>query len=117
MYRDGKQDSNFFPLVHPLLGRLKFNELIRIKINCYPRKEKHYQHGFHFDHPAETTDVSTYKIAIYSVNTNNGYTIFKNGDKIESKENRMVFFDGSLEHASVTQTDENLRININITYI
>ena len=34
-----------------------------------------------------------------------------------SVENRVLMFDGALEHRSVTQTDENFRVNININYI
>ena len=55
-----------------------------------------------------------HQVALYSVNTNNGYTLFENGDKAPSVENQLVLFDGSLKHCSVAQTDENLRININI---
>ena len=47
----------------------------------------------------------------------NGYTLFENGDKFESKENTLLLFDGHLKHCSVAQIDSNLRINININYI
>ena len=53
-------------------------------------------------------------VALFSVNTNNGYTLFENGDKIASVENQLVIFDGSIKHCSVAQTDKNLRLNINI---
>ena len=53
-------------------------------------------------------------VALFSINTNNGYTLFENGDKVASVENQLVLFDGSLKHCSVAQTDENIRVNINI---
>jgi len=51
------------------------------------------------------------------MNTNNGFTYFKNGDKVPSVENQMLIFDGQLQHCSVAQTDERHRININIDII
>jgi hypothetical protein len=64
------------------------------------------------------TDSPDYhKVALFSINTNNGYTLFENGDKFESKENTLLLFDGHLKHCSVAQIDSNLRINININYI
>ena len=42
-------------------------------------------------------------------------TLFKN-KKINSKENKAVIFDGSLEHSSTTCTDQNYRITLNINY-
>ena len=37
-------------------------------------------------------------------------------EKIESKENKAVVFDGSLEHSSTTCTDQHYRITLNINY-
>ena len=41
---------------------------------------------------------------------------FKEGDKVESVANRVVIFDPTLEHRSVTCTDEKRRIVINFNY-
>ena len=49
------------------------------------------------------------------MNSNNGYTSI-NKDKIESIENRILLFDPSVEHNSVTCTDEKVRLNINFNY-
>ena len=103
--------SNAFDLCHPLIGRLQFNKLLRAKINCYTKKEKQIQHNFHTDF------TKPHKVALYSVNTNNGYTLFETGEKIDSVANRCVIFDGKHKHCSVTQNDVNLRINININFI
>jgi hypothetical protein len=50
---------------------------------------------------------------ILYINTNNGYTKFKNGKKIKSKKNQYVEFDSKLEHTGSTCTDEDRRIVIN----
>jgi len=54
---------------------------------------------------------------LYSVNTNNGYTLFKDGKKVLSLANQAVVFDGKMSHSSVAQTDESIRVNININFI
>ena len=58
------------------------------------------------------------KVALYSVNDNNGYTLLtETKEKIYSKRNRIAFFDEDVIHQSAVQTDTNVRLNININYI
>ena len=102
--------SMFDRILSPIIGRLKFNYLMRAKVNLYTRKSEFIQTGMH-------TDTQTpHMVGLYSVNTNNGYTLFKDGTKVESIENQMVIFDGLREHCSVAQTDTNIRVNININF-
>ena len=54
--------------------------------------------------------------AIYYINTCNGYTEFKTGEKVKSVSNRMVIFDSELEHQGVTATDDKRRVLINFNY-
>jgi hypothetical protein len=95
----------------PLISRLNFNHLLRSKINFYTKKNKFIKTAFHIDSTEKHT------VALFSINTNNGFTLFKDGNKIPSIENQMLIFDGKLEHCSVSQTDEKYRININIDII
>ena len=53
---------------------------------------------------------------LYNLNTNNGFTSFEDGTEICSKENQVILFNGEIKHRSVSQTDERVRININIDY-
>jgi hypothetical protein len=111
-YEDKEQLSDLFQdIVHPIIGSLNFNYLIRARANLYTRKKERVQNSFHIDQAGE------HKVALFSVNTCNGYTIFKDGTKYHSKENSVCIFDGKLEHASVSQTDTKRRVNININYI
>jgi|TARA_R100000455_G_C6198629_1_gene70267 hypothetical protein len=111
-YEDKEQCSELFQdIVHPIIGSLNFNYLIRARANLYTRKEERVQNDFHIDQPEK------HKVALFSVNTCNGYTLFKDGTKYYSKENSICIFDGQLEHASVSQTDTKRRVNININYI
>ena len=50
------------------------------------------------------------------MNTNDGFTEFKNGDIIESIANRMVIFDSSLEHTGTSCTNKKRRIVLNFNY-
>ena len=109
LFENNQQMSPYFlNILMPILGKLNFNYLIRAKINLYTKKNKEIKTAFHTDFNKKHT------VALYSVNTNNGYTLFKNKEKIYSKENQLILFNGELEHCSVAQTDENIRININI---
>ena len=55
------------------------------------------------------------KTAIYYVNTNNGYTVFKN-KKIKSEANKIIIFNGNTKHKVKYQTDRDTRIVINFLY-
>ena len=71
-YGDEKQQSSYFELIiHPIIGRVNFNFMIRARANCYTRKTEHYQNDFHVDQPWPHT------VGLFSVNTNNGYTLFE----------------------------------------
>ena len=77
--------SMFDKILSPLIGRLKFNYLIRAKVNLYTRKSEFIQTEMH-------TDTQTpHMVGLYSVNTNNGYTLFKDGTKVESKKIRWLY--------------------------
>ena len=93
-------------------GALKVKkEIFRIKINLTMRTEKLFNHVYHIDLPNKCTT------AIFYVNSNNGKTIFKQGDEVDSVANRMVVFNSDLEHAATSHTDEKTRVVINFNYL
>ena len=113
LFLDNKQNSHYFNnLVSPILGKLNFNFLLRAKLNCYTKKDKYIYTDLH-------TDIKdSHTVAIFSLNTCNGFTYFEDTkEKIPSIENQVCIFDGTRRHCSVSQTDENLRVNININYL
>ena len=81
----------------------------RIKANMGPRTLDIRRNKFHIDFPNITT-------AVYFINTNNGWTEFQNGDKVESVENRIVIFDSNTMHTGTTCTNEKVRVLINFNY-
>ena len=102
----------FNSIINPILVKLNITEdrLIRVKANCYTKQVEKIEHSFHIDNKEK------HKVCLLSINDNNGYTEFENGDKVKSVSNRAVIFNGKLKHRSVTQSDEHLRVNININY-
>ena len=98
----------------PILKRLDCISLARIKANLLPRTSSIIRHGFHTDHP--TSSSKEFKVSIFYINTNNGYTEFENGTRIESIANRIVTFPINLRHSGTTCTDQPFRMVINFNY-
>ena len=107
-FNNQQQSSWFTEVILPIVEKYGFKKLLRAKCNLYTKKEKQIPTAFHLDFETPHT------VLLYSVNTNNGYTLFKSGKKIFSKENQLIIFNGLLEHCSVSQTDEKIRVNVNI---
>jgi len=103
---------NDYQLVYPLMEVLQPQSIVRIKANLLTQTPEHIVHGMHNDvfMPFALT-------AIYYINTNNGYTIFEDGDKVESVANRMVIFPANIKHSGATCTDKVRRVVINLNYI
>mgnify|MGYP003627353464 FL=1 len=104
------EQSPYLYLMEPLLRKVEPKALKRIKANLYPRTKELLYHGVHTDFDYD------HKAMIYYLNTNNGYTILKDGVKIKSIQNRALFFNPQEEHQSTTCTDLKCRMNININY-
>ena len=100
--------SEWLNLMDPVVERLG-GKGWRIKANMGPRTTEIRRNKFHIDFP-------NIKTAVYFINTNNGWTEFQNGDKVESVANRIVIFDSNTMHTGTTCTDEKVRVLINFNY-
>ncbi len=109
-YNLGISQSSFYYVINDLLKKLKFKYLIRAKINLNPYSEKLSEGYFHIDVPNCVT-------AIFYLNTNNGYTLFENNKKVNSKKNRLVVFDSNLKHKGTNTTNKKFRSVINLNYV
>ena len=107
-YCDDKINSDYFDTLKILLSKINPKKLIRVRANLQPANHKFVKSLPHCDQPFKC------KVAIYYINTNNGYTLVKN-EKIKSIENRIVFFDNE-EHFGTNTTDSKNRIVINFNY-
>jgi hypothetical protein len=112
-YEDGRGATPFYSLIDEIFLKDKLDcaAILRVKGNLYPRDERFVEHDWHTDYNFN------HSAAIFYINTNNGYTILEDGTKIESIENRMLFFDASKKHKSTNCTDTEYRININFNYM
>ena len=111
-FRDKKINSKFFYLIKPILEKLNINKIINIRSNlCLKRPMKNNWHS-DFD-CLKSTPKS--RVAIYYVNTNNGYTKFKDL-KIKSEKNKIAIFHGDIKHKAIFQTNTDTRIVINFNY-
>ena len=104
--------SQHFHVLFPILQKLPIKALWRVKSNMIPRQDRYVVHGYHVDIPFRCKATT----AIFYVNTNNGYTIFKDGTKVESVANRLVSFDSQKLHSGSTCTDSKCRVTVNINY-
>ena len=99
--------------------KLKVLAVHRIKANLelYTGDTAH-KSDFHIDwkNPSTQEGNKNMTVGIYYVNTNNGYTEFEDGTKVESVANRFVSFAGDLIHRGVSQTDTKERVVINFNY-
>jgi hypothetical protein len=102
--------SQFINVINPILEKINPVAIHRIKSNLYPNTNKYIQHGMHQDLNVP------HKGALFYVNTNNGHTILEDGTKIESIENRILFFDSNKLHCSTSCTDQKTRVTLNINY-
>jgi hypothetical protein len=85
--------------------------LIRIKVNFYPFTDNIKEHLPHIDYDFP------HKSAIFSLNTCNGFTRITDEIKVDSIENRIIFFDSSETHNSSTTSDNKGRFNINLNWL
>ena len=105
--------TDWSPFLQPILTKLNAQYIFRIKANLRPRTSQGVLSDFHTDMKLNQ------QTAIFYLNTNNGYTKFKDNtlDDVPSVANRLITFYGHLEHCGCSATDSNNRIVLNINYI
>ncbi len=109
------QSQLFSSHIDPLLSHMQVRSLIRVRANLTTRTEKIIKHGFHIDNKFLVNTDTCFTSILY-LNTNNGYTEFENGTKVESIKNRLITFPISYRHTGTTCTDKSFRSVINFNY-
>ena len=107
-FASGSQYGHF-DIITPCLNKLNISFLHSAKANLNPKTVFHRNGGFHYDMKNVTT-------SILYINTNNGWTKFKNGCKVKCVENRMVIFDSNMIHGGISCTDEKRKVVVNFNY-
>ncbi len=107
---DGKINSSEMSLIEPILYKLKAKKIYNVRANLCLKRPSYC--SWHVD---KFTNNLKHKTAIYYVNSNNGYTEFKN-KKIKCEKNKIVIFDADKKHRAIGQTDKDARVVINFNY-
>tara|TARA_R100001244_G_C5134840_1_gene126603 strand:+ start:185 stop:682 length:498 start_codon:yes stop_codon:yes gene_type:complete len=113
-YTEGRVNSVAYDVLKGLIDKLKdkddLDTIIRIKANMYIGKDDLILHNEHTDYPY------SHKGAIFYLDNSDGYTMI-DSQKVESKENRIVFLDPSIPHSSTNCSDSKYRTTINFNYL
>jgi hypothetical protein len=96
--------------ITPIVEALGANALVRVKANLNFATKEIIKHGYHVD------NLLNCKTAIYYVNSNDGFTEFEDGTRVESVENRVLIFDSNTRHTGTTCTNQKRRIVVNLNY-
>tara|TARA_B100001094_G_C17825235_1_gene620503 strand:+ start:106 stop:651 length:546 start_codon:yes stop_codon:yes gene_type:complete len=111
---DKEVQSPYWKNLFPILDKLNVQRVLRAKVNIRTRTPEIYESKMHID---VRQKIEGHKTAIYYLNTNDGYTLFETGKKVQSVGNRLVLFDGQLYHCGTSCTDQNIRSVLNLNFI
>ena len=109
-------NSNRYEMLDGILNKIGPNEIFRIKANLLTRTPEIVPNTFHTDIQGNW-GVIPYITSILYMNTNNGYTEFEDGTKVESVANRFISFPEDTKHRGTSCTDEKIRVVINFNYL
>ena len=110
--------SKYYNNLKKVIRKLNCRSLLRIKVNAIHKEDEIITHGFHVDFGFVGNKYGNegIKTSILYLNTNDGFTVFENGMKVESIANRMVTFPNEYRHSGTTCTDADRRIAVNFCY-
>ena len=115
-YFNGISTSPYMEKLAPILKIITPISLWRIKANLLTRTPEIVENAFHTDITQSEEKLKQFTTSIFYINTNNGYTKFEDGTKVESVANRLVTFPANMKHKGTSCTDEKRRIVINFNY-
>jgi len=108
--------NDIIPVIAKLNVNVNIGAFRRVKANLQVAQKDVVYGGFHHDLTGKGIPDENLFIAIYYVNTNNGYTEFEDGTKIDSIADRLIVFKNDIKHRGVSQTDTKQRIVINFNF-
>ena len=109
--------SSVIENINPILAKVGPLSIWRIKANLLTKTSNIIENEFHVDLRFLSEEKRKHwTTSIFYVNTNNGYTKFEDGTKIESVANRMVSFPTNTQHKGTSCTDQKTRVVINFNY-
>ena len=107
---DVGKNSEHINIWNTFMDKVEAKKCTRIKANLTFRTSESELSSYH----SVYKDIKT---AIFYINTNNGYTEFENGVRVNSVANRVCIFNSNLNHRGVTHTEgDQQRIVVNFNY-
>ena len=104
------QNSQWMKIWVNLMNKLGAKKCTRIKANLTFKTTTIETAPFH-------TDFADMKTATFYISTNNGYTEFENGVRVNSVANRVCIFDSNLFHRGTTHSEgDHQRVVVNFNY-
>ena len=104
------QSSQWMKIWVNLMNKLGAKKCTRIKANLTFKTPTIETAPFH-------TDFADMKTATFYISTNNGYTEFENGVRVNSVANRVCIFDSNLFHRGTTHSEgDHQRVVVNFNY-
>lgn len=105
------------PLLQPVIDNFDCLCWLRVKANITFRTHEHNYSPYHVDVHEDLCIPNHTFTGILYLNTNNGFTKFSDGTKVDCVANRYVEFPAETEHAGVTTTDTDYKALINFNYV
>ena len=103
-------NSEHLDMWNTFMNKVEAKKCERIKANLTFKTPTIEPGPYHHDYADMTT-------AIFYINTNNGYTEFESGVRVNSVANRVCIFDSNLKHRGTTHTEPDYqRIVVNFNY-
>lgn len=105
------------PLVNAIDNHVEVAAIRRVKANLQLVQPERVYSDFHHDYGNDegSSDPNMW-VAIYYLNTNDGYTELEDGTIIESIEDRILFLPNSIKHRGVSQLSKMERVVINFNF-
>ena len=85
-------------ILFPVVQKIDPLAVLRIKANLTLQHDTQLKHDLHVD--ITNTTNPTVMVSILYMNTNNGWTEFEDGAKVDSVANRLVTFPNNMKHTS-----------------
>ena len=115
-YFNHAPNSPLIELLTPIIKKIDSITLGKIKANLLTRTPNIVENEFHVDVGFSEEKLKQLTTSIFYVNTNNGYTKFEDGTKVECVANRFITFPTNIKHCGTSCSDQKTRVLINFNY-
>ena len=116
-YFDHVNQSEYTQYLWPLLSGIRTPSWMRIRATLNQYTSKHIMlGGYHSDIPPAWHNLPI-TTGLFYFNTNNGYTEFKDGYRVNNVANRLLLFPCPLKHSAVSCTDKQYRLQLNLNLV